>query len=329
MTFHTAIRISDASQIGEARRAALRTSQTLGLSDSQAGAAAIVATELATNLSRYAQAGQMLIGATGDNRLEILSVDKGPGLDIERCLQDGFSSGGTPGNGLGAVRRLSAEFDVYSTVQGTVVFSRVASASSSPASIQQPMEAAAISIPAPGETVCGDSWSIDLDENQLRVMVADGLGHGPDAAAAADAATAVFQQSRGLSPKDFILQAHGALCGTRGAALAAGSLSLASDRLRYAGIGNIGGTLLFTNESRGLMSHNGTVGARMRTVQELEYDWPRGGLLVMYSDGIQSRWDLRNYPGLHAHHPAVIAGVLLRDFTRGRDDVTVVVLRRL
>src|SRR5687768_15653227 len=104
MTFHTAIKIADTSQIGEARRTVVRLGQNLGLPDTQTGAAAIIATELATNLSRYAQAGQMLIGATSDNRLEIIAVDKGPGMDVQRCMEDGFSSGGTPGNGLGAVR---------------------------------------------------------------------------------------------------------------------------------------------------------------------------------------------------------------------------------
>jgi anti-sigma regulatory factor (Ser/Thr protein kinase) len=345
MTFHTAITISDSSQIGETRRTAFRLGQALGLDDTQCGAASIIATELATNLSRYARAGQILIGASPDQTLEILSVDKGPGMDVPRCLQDGYSSGGTPGNGLGAVRRLAADFDAYSCENGSVVFARVAQSSRSQPLLKSPIEHAALSLPAPLETVCGNSWCLDLDEEQLRVLVVDGLGHGPDAAAAADAATELFQrhspshpsnslsanhsQANSPAPKDFIEQAHGALAGTRGAALAVASLSLADGRLRYAGIGNIGGSLLTAADSRGLMSHNGTVGARMRTVQELEYEWPSGSLLIMYSDGIQNRWDLRKYPGLHRQHPAVIASVLMRDFTRGRDDVTVLVVRRL
>ena len=81
--------------------------------------------------------------------------------------------------------------------------------------------------------------------------------------------------------------------------------------------------------TRGLMSHNGIVGAKMRTVQQLVYDWPSGWLLVMHSDGLLTRWDVSDYAGLFASHPAVVAGVLARDFVRGRDDVTVVVVRRL
>ena len=48
----------------------------------------------------------------------------------------------------------------------------------------------------------------------------------------------------------------------------------------------------------------------------------------MASDGLATRWDLERYPGLLAHHPAVVAGVLYRDFGRARDDVTVVVGRQ-
>jgi len=47
---------------------------------------------------------------------------------------------------------------------------------------------------------------------------------------------------------------------------------------------------------------------------------------VMFSDGLQSRWNLRDYPGLIYRHPAIIAALLHRDYCRGRDDVTVLVL---
>jgi hypothetical protein len=47
----------------------------------------------------------------------------------------------------------------------------------------------------------------------------------------------------------------------------------------------------------------------------------------MHSDGIATQWDLGRYPGLLARDPSLIAGVLYRDFLRGRDDATVVVLK--
>jgi hypothetical protein len=62
-------------------------------------------------------------------------------------------------------------------------------------------------------------------------------------------------------------------------------------------------------------------------VQELEYEWRQDALLVMHSDGLQSRWSLEPYPGLRLRHPSVIAAVLYRDFRRGHDDTAVVALR--
>ena len=47
----------------------------------------------------------------------------------------------------------------------------------------------------------------------------------------------------------------------------------------------------------------------------------------MHSDGLTTHWTLERLPGLAARHPSLIAGVLYRDFKRGRDDVTVVVAR--
>ena len=82
----------------------------------------------------------------------------------------------------------------------------------------------------------------------------------------------------------------------------------------YAGIGNIAGVLAGGERSRGLVSHNGTVGVQIRQGPAFDYAWPPRGLLVMHSDGLTSRWSLDTYPGLRARHPAVIAGVLYRDF---------------
>lgn len=328
MNFHTVCSISDVTHVGEARRTAVRLAQSLDMAESQSGSVAIIITELANNIVRYAKTGQLLLRAAPDVGFEILAVDRGPGLDIDRCMQDGYSTGGSPGNGLGAVKRLSAEFDIHSAAdKGTVILSRV-SLRSLQRSEPPSFEWGAVALCAPGESVCGDQWALVVQQHTLNVVIADGLGHGPEAAKAAEAATQVFQENS-ATPKAFLEKAHGALSGTRGAAIAAGQLSLADGQFLYSGIGNISGTLMSRTESRGLMSHNGIVGGNMRTVQLLNYDWPSGWLLVMYSDGLQTRWDVRDYAGLFASHPGVIAGVLTRDFVRGRDDVTVVVVRRL
>ena len=76
-----------------------------------------------------------------------------------------------------------------------------------------------------------------------------------------------------------------------------------------------------------MVSNNGTVGHVARIIRDFTYPVAAGALLVLSSDGIGTSWRLDAYPGLSQHHPTLIAGVLLRDFSRGRDDATVLVAR--
>ena len=330
MPSNVVIAVTDASQVGEARRHATRLAEAAGLSETQKGEAAIVATELANNLAKYGKAGKLLLQPLafgGTPGLELLAIDSGPGMaDVQQCMRDGFSTGGTPGTGLGAVRRIAADFDLFSTPgSGTVVMARIAG-KRRPSSQPKPAFCwSAISAPAPNETVCGDTWSVLERGDELRIMIADGLGHGPQAAEASQLAARVFEGGDFASTDAYIESAHRAMSGTRGAAIAAGTASASKRSLAYAGVGNIAGTLRSASESRGLLSHNGTVGHLMRKAQQMDYPWPDRALLIMHSDGLQTRWDLANYPGLIVRHPAIVAAVLYRDFVRGRDDVTVVV----
>jgi anti-sigma regulatory factor (Ser/Thr protein kinase) len=322
------ISVSDVSQAGEVRRAATRMAHEAGLPEVKRGEVAIVATELATNLARYGRDGRVILQVSTESGmgLEVMTIDAGPGMaDVQKCLQDGFSTGGTPGNGLGAVRRLAAEFDLYSLPgKGTVVFARVAVAtrSATPAAFRW----AAISTPAPHEELCGDAWAVAVRDREIAVMVVDGLGHGPEAAKAADLAVRLFEQRWFDGPAAFCEDAHRALSGSRGAAIAAAHIS-PRGVVRYAGVGNISAYVVNPEASRGMMSQNGTAGLQMRKVQQFDYPWPDRALLVMHSDGLSNRWALDDYHGLITRHPAVVAGVLHRDFLRGRDDATIVVMR--
>ena len=131
MVDQTMVMVTESSQVGEARRTAARMGEAAGLNETARGKIAIAVTELANNLVRYAREGRLFFQIHRESRggpfLELISVDRGPGMaDTNRCMEDGFSTGGTPGNGLGAVRRLSDEFDIDSTpAAGTVILSRI------------------------------------------------------------------------------------------------------------------------------------------------------------------------------------------------------------
>jgi hypothetical protein len=121
---------------------------------------------------------------------------------------------------------------------------------------------------------------------------------------------------------------HRAMSGTRGAAAACARLQIDSEALQYAGVGNIGGSVISSERSHGMVSHNGTLGTQLLRVQQFSYPWPRNAHVVMHSDGISARWSASAYLGIHACHSAVIAAVLYRDHRRGRDDATVLVVGR-
>jgi len=323
------ISVSDASQVGEVRRTVARMAQTLSMSEARRGEAAIVATELATNLVRHAVHGRMFVQVMSHGPsqwLELLSVDGGPGMaDVQRCLQDGYSTAGTPGNGLGAVKRLSDQFDVHSMPgKGTAIVSRIATRPT----FANVFAVGAVCLAAPGEHVSGDTWRCVEREREMAVMVADGLGHGPEAAVAAQRAAVAFESEAFVAPEQFYQLLHRSLNGSRGAALARAVIGASGD-VQYSGIGNIAGSLVGSERSRGLASQNGTLGVQIRShVSAFSHVMPTPGVLLMHSDGITSRWSFDAYPGLFLRHPAVIAGVLSRDFVRGRDDATVLVVSR-
>ncbi len=322
-------RVESQGDVGNCRRQVVRVATDSGLDETAAGRVAVIATELATNLALHAGKGDLLVQSLpgpGGAAVEILSIDAGPGMaDPERCLRDGYSTKGTAGNGLGAVKRLSDEFDLFSQQEkGTVVLARVHR--EAPAAVAS-WRWGVISTPAPGETVVGDSWRLTRNAGDVRVFVADGLGHGPLASAAAEAAASLFETESTLGLKPFLDRAHHSLRSTRGAAVAVALCSPGTRKLQYAGVGNISGMIVSPGgQARGLMSHNGTVGAEMRTAQELPYEWAAGDRLIMHSDGIATRWQLGTYAGLGLLHPALTGAILYRDFLRGRDDATVLVL---
>lgn len=326
-----AVALDDASAVGHARRSAQRLAAELGFAATGAGRVALVATELATNVLKHAGRGQLLLRALLPARpaLELLALDTGPGMEnVAACLRDGYSSAGSPGTGLGAIARLAQTFDVYSSRgTGTAVLARLHEGESLPAALAT---IGAVCLPVASEARCGDDWAVDARDTTTRVLVADGLGHGPAAAEAAETATDTFRASRPAAdaPHQLLERLHAALRRTRGAAVAAAYIDAGRGVLRYAGVGNIVGCIAaHDGVCKRLASQNGTAGLQIRRALEFAYPWPPGATLIAHSDGLTSQWQLGRYPGLLARHPALLAGVLYRDYQRGRDDVTVLVVR--
>jgi anti-sigma regulatory factor (Ser/Thr protein kinase) len=323
------IRVTDPSHAGEARRQALIVADQVKLGERERGALAIAVTEIATNLVKHAGSGSIVIDAmqqNGNRGVRVLGLDKGPGIrDISAALSDGHSTAGTAGNGLGAIKRLSDDFDIHSSPgMGTAVLADFWFNRKAPL---LPVEVGVISIAIKGEDVCGDGWGAKKTAESMALMVVDGLGHGILAAEAAREAERVFSESRTASPAPILQDVHDSLKKTRGAAMAVASLHFERGLVSFAGVGNIGASIVNPESSRGMASHNGIVGHQLHRVQEFTFPWNDTSLLIMHSDGLNTRWDLKPYLGVWSKHPALIAGLLYRDFSRERDDVTVLVAK--
>jgi anti-sigma regulatory factor (Ser/Thr protein kinase) len=325
-----AIPVSDPSAAGEVRRSAVALAAAGGFDEERQGRVALVATETATNLAKHTRDGEVIVRSLSPAEgggIELLALDRGPGIaDLARCLHDGFSTTGTAGAGLGAIRRLSDVFDITSTPGvGTALVARIRG--ETPKLPPAEIELGSVCLPTAGEEACGDGWALEAKLNRTELLVVDGLGHGLLAATAAREAVRVFQQTAARAPDEIVQALHAALRPTRGGAAAVVVIDHAARALCFAGIGNIVGTVLALERRQGLVSLSGTLGHSVRRIQTFEYAWPPGATLVLHSDGLSSQWDLGRYSGLSARHPALVAGVLYRDGRRERDDVTVIVAR--
>ncbi len=329
---HKAFPIDDASRVGEARRFAAQAAAAMGWAELEAGRLALVVTELGTNLLRHAQKGRLLIASRPEAcEVEVVCIDEGPGIsDLARSMQDGYSSGSTPGTGLGAVRRLASDFDIHSAVpDGTVCVARVRPAGA-PRAVRADaqVDIGGLCLPAPGEIECGDAWSAALEGDRIAVLMADGLGHGPDAARASREAQAVFAREPFAELRTQLQQAHQALQTTRGAAVCLARLDIGTGTLQWSGAGNVIGRVLSGVFDKSILTQHGTVGMQIRKPETSSMALPDHALVILHSDGIESRWTADRLRPLLQRDPTLVAAILLRDHTRHRDDATIVVIRR-
>jgi anti-sigma regulatory factor (Ser/Thr protein kinase) len=326
--------VADASQVAEARRTASALARAVGLDEEREGTVALIVTEAATNIVKHAKGGGHIIVIPIEDPavrgVEILALDKGAGMaNVQECLDDGYSTTGTQGSGLGAIRRQADEFDVCTAAgQGTAVLARVFAEPP-----RRPAEGlltriAGLCLPIAGEPVSGDAWTWSAHPAAPRILVTDGLGHGPLAAEASAVAVGAFRANVAL-PLAVLLEAiHDALRVTRGAVVAVAELDSLRDEVRYVAVGNISAAVVAAGRQHNMVSMNGTMGFAIGRVREFAYGWTADAVLVLHSDGLGTKWSLDDYRGLAARDPALIAGVLWRDHARGRDDVTVVVAKK-
>ena len=321
------ISVDDGSVPGRVRLSATRLAQSLGFDEHRTGQIAIAATELATNLYRHAEDGAVLLRVCRDAEVaavELVALDKGPGMDnVAAACEDGRTTAGTLGIGLGSVLRAATWFRVHSVPgRGTVIavtfFPQKASA--------LPPTAAGLTRPMSQETVCGDAWAQRRWDGGTSLVLADGLGHGELAAVAARKAVDAFYNVPSVEHPSATIEAiNVALRGTRGAAVSALSIDSSTSRVRFAGVGTVSVWIDDGERRHAFAPAPGILGTFSKRVREIESPIAPNSVVVLHSDGLTSKWSLSHYPGLRVNDPLVIAATLLRDAGIRHDDACILV----
>jgi anti-sigma regulatory factor (Ser/Thr protein kinase) len=321
--------VTEQSQVGEARRIVTALAAEHGLDQKSIDRAALVTTELATNLVKHAAEGCLVVqGLTDQGNLgvEIFSLDRGPGMDVERCRRDGFSTTGTLGTGIGAIERISNTTDILSsTDNGTIVQARIW-VDENMAEVGKNI--GGLTVPLAGEQLSGDKWLACNVDDSLYCLLVDGLGHGFEAAEAARLACDRFKQNLDLSPSIMLKTLHLALRGSRGAVAGVARIDFKKRQVNFAGLGNITASLMGKLERKYLVSLNGTLGYEARKITEFELPWPNDGLLIMHSDGISSKACEYAETKL-LDSAAVLAASVYLHYAKKTDDATVMVAKEL
>ena len=331
---HVSFTITERSEVKQLKKSLQNLGAQIGLSPYQLGKLDIIVSEITTNFLKHAIApGEILFKEIQQNNIpgiEIISLDQGPGMrDAAHLMQDGVSTTNSMGTGMGAIRRLSDQFDLYSLPDwGTLLLSRIFKEKTKDAPADDDVTFATLMVPYPGEELCGDGISYKSSNGSHTFLLTDGLGHGPHAhEASLQAAQALQSAAAGLDAEALIKIIHEGIAHTRGAVGMVLSLSQARQTIDYCGIGNISLRKISAVETKRGISAHGILGQNVRNcLSNTPFIWS-DGLLMLHSDGIETRWDMANYPGLENRDLSLLMAAIYKDYRRKKDDCAILAIR--
>jgi anti-sigma regulatory factor (Ser/Thr protein kinase) len=304
-----------------------------GFSETRIAEVDIIVAEMTSNLIKHADGGELLVRlmTEDDNEaIEIISIDNGPGMnDPQKMMEDGMSTSNTLGHGLGSIKRLSDTFQIYSLKSwGTIVLSRLYKEPLSKKRQPPKTEVRSVVVAKPGETVSGDGYYYEVTHDALNILVADGLGHGPDAHNAVKEAIKAFKVSPETEPVDILRGLHESIRKTRGMVGTVATFNFKEKKWRICGIGNIATRMQIGLVTRNHIAYNGIVGMNIpNTMKDQEVEHIKGQLIIMCSDGIRTRWDVQKYTSIFRYDLSILAAAIYKDFGRKTDDMSVVIAR--
>lgn len=317
--------LSDADVL-RARKLGRKMASGLGFDTGSVDEIEIAVSEIATNLIKHrVKDGELILSRLdldGETGIEVRSEDKGPGIkDIASAMKDNRSTAGSLGLGLSGVRRLMHELSVESGSGGTTVVAK----RWLPGRSLPEMNFSVMAKPIPDEDISGDAYFIRHAPFFTIFAVIDGLGHGIDANKAAVAAVEILEENYTRPLSEIIEACHTRLRNTRGAAMALCRVDHKRKILEHVGIGNVETRVYGTPEPVRPFFFHGTLGMKLGRYKVREYPYIPDALIVMFSDGILTHFDLP--PHLLEKNPQEITAFIFDNYTRDTDDATVLVGR--
>lgn len=326
--------VAHASGIAEAGQLAMSEASAIGFDETTSEELKLVARELAANLVCHAGQGMLTVTRIlQDSRpgIAIETTDLGPGIsDVRRALENGVSTGGGLGYGLGTVDRLCDEVEIFSPLNdqgGTHVIGRRWLPQPGASTESCPLSFGVATRPYPGMQKNGDAFIVRRLKTSALVGAIDGLGHGPPAHLASSAARHYIERHADQSLTSLVTGASRACQPTRGAVVALARIDWIAARVSHVGVGNIETRLFVGAQHLRLASRPGIVGRRGPALLVEQHSWGPGAVLVLHSDGLSKRWTFEDFPRLWAQPCQQIARDLLQALDEGRDDATVVVAK--
>lgn len=184
--------------------------------------------------------------------------------------------------------------------------------------------------PMPGETQSGDDALVLDYGGGCLLAVADGLGHGEEAADATRQALAVLRAVPQRSVLAQMRQCHEALRSTRGVVLGLAAIDYAEDTLTWVGVGNVTGVLVHTgsggeSEKEHLLCRSGVVGDQFPRLYAGMMSLAHNDLMILHTDGLHplavdsfTHW---------LQSPQKIAEGMMHAWGRSNDDALILVAR--
>lgn len=330
---HKSFDASDRSYYAIIKKEAHNLAAAAGFGPKRLAELDIIVAEMTSNLHKYSKDGELLLSLPSSpdtGFIEVISIDNGPGMsDAARMTGDGISTGNSMGHGLGSIKRFSDQFDIYSQKGwGTVILSRVYREPPAAPRSGRNLVVRPIVVAKPGESTSGDGYYLKAGADYTRLILADGLGHGPEANHAINEAVNAFRQCGESSPVEIIRYLHSSVRKTRGLVATIAVYDLKQQVLRLAGVGNIACRLSGPSFNKNHLAYNGIIGHNIpNTMNDQVLSLADYTQLTLCSDGIRSRWELGKHPGLLRCDPSLQAAAIYKDFARRSDDMSVVIAK--